>query len=295
MGDKIREQQRNQRPRAPRRLRARAPSARGASSSRRPPQRCGDVEAVIRRRGFADFVDVDAVVTDKTGPQHGLLFLVTDRASGCRLASRWGLGGGLRFLDLAFEPGDLHLKGRLRLAVLRRGPASAQLRPHSPARCRRGPCCCCRPARSSAYWPTVVGIMGCKLGMDPRQVENRSDLANQVIVGNSLFKTKRVKQPTLAAIEPPHHRPTPPRIVSERRNHCSRGPSTTFATKSAKRRHSHCSRFSYSITSSASASIVGGISRPSAFAVLRLMTRSNLVGCSTGRSAGLAPRKILST
>jgi len=113
MGDKIREQQRNQRPRAPRRLRARAPSARGASSSRRPPQRCGDVEAVIRRRGFADFVDVDAVVTDKNGPQHGLLFLVTDRASGCRLASRWGLGGGLRFLDLAFEPGDLHLKAAL--------------------------------------------------------------------------------------------------------------------------------------------------------------------------------------
>src|SRR5262249_54350006 len=85
--------------------------------------------------------------------------------------------------------------------------------------------------------PTVVGIMGCKLGIDPRQVENRSDLANQVIVGNGLFKTKRVKQPTLVVIEPPHHRPTPPRIVSERRNHCSREPSTTFATKSANRRH----------------------------------------------------------
>ena len=34
--------------------------------------------------------------------------------------------------------------------------------------------------------------------------------------------------------------------------------------------------------------------RPSAFAVLRLMISSNLVGCSTGRSAGLAPLKILS-
>src|SRR5262245_3367 len=79
--------------------------------------------------------------------------------------------------------------------------------------------------------------MGCKLGIDPRQVENRSDLANQVIVGNGLFKTKRVKQPTLVVIEPPHHRPTPPRIVSERRNHCSREPSTTFATKSALSRH----------------------------------------------------------
>src|SRR5437016_960990 len=38
-----------------------------------------------------------------------------------------------------------------------------------------------------------------------------------------------------------------------------------------------------------------GIVNPSALAVLRLTTSSNLVGCSTGRSAGLAPFKILST
>jgi hypothetical protein len=50
----------------------------------------------------------------------------------------------------------------------------------------------------------------------------------------------------------------------------------------------------YSITSSARASSVGGISIPSARAVLRLTTSSNLVGCSTGRSAGLAPLRILS-
>jgi hypothetical protein len=49
------------------------------------------------------------------------------------------------------------------------------------------------------------------------------------------------------------------------------------------------------ITSSAWKSSVGGMVRPSACAVLRLMTSSNLVGCSTGRSAGLAPLKILST
>jgi len=35
--------------------------------------------------------------------------------------------------------------------------------------------------------------------------------------------------------------------------------------------------------------------RPMALAVLRLMTKSNFVGCWTGRSAGLAPFKILST
>src|SRR5260370_38216298 len=38
----------------------------------------------------------------------------------------------------------------------------------------------------------------------------------------------------------------------------------------------------YSITSSARATSVAGISMPSSFAVLRLMNSSNLVGCSTG-------------
>src|SRR5262249_18948906 len=50
----------------------------------------------------------------------------------------------------------------------------------------------------------------------------------------------------------------------------------------------------HSITSSARASNVAGRSSPSAFAVVRLMVRSNLVGCSTGMSAGLAPRRTLS-
>src|SRR5262249_7548044 len=49
----------------------------------------------------------------------------------------------------------------------------------------------------------------------------------------------------------------------------------------------------HSMTSSASASNWSGTSRPSAFAVLRLITSSNLVGCHTGRSAGLAPFRIL--
>src|SRR6202011_4841664 len=40
----------------------------------------------------------------------------------------------------------------------------------------------------------------------------------------------------------------------------------------------------HSMTSSASARSWGGIVRPSVFAVLRLMTISNLVGCITGSS-----------
>jgi hypothetical protein len=51
----------------------------------------------------------------------------------------------------------------------------------------------------------------------------------------------------------------------------------------------------YSITWSACSSSDCGIVRPKAFAVFRLMTNSNFVGCSMGRSAGLAPFRILST
>src|SRR5712691_5442544 len=48
----------------------------------------------------------------------------------------------------------------------------------------------------------------------------------------------------------------------------------------------------HSITSSARARSDCGTVRPSALAVFKLMTSSNLVGCSTGRSAGLAPLRI---
>src|SRR5262245_48501611 len=51
----------------------------------------------------------------------------------------------------------------------------------------------------------------------------------------------------------------------------------------------------HSITWSARSRNDSGMVKPSAFAVVRLMTRSNLVGCSTGMSPGFAPRRILST
>src|SRR5262249_31100066 len=95
--------------------------------------------------------------------------------------------------------------------------------------------------------------------------ENRSDLANQLILGNDLFKIKRIKQLPLAVIEPPHHRPPPQRIESERANHSARKPLMTFATKSA---NSGCEQSQqgrrYSITSSAATSSPGGTVRPSA-------------------------------
>src|SRR5690242_9254134 len=48
----------------------------------------------------------------------------------------------------------------------------------------------------------------------------------------------------------------------------------------------------HSITSSASARSFGGMLRPSALAVFRLITNSIFVGCKTGRSAGLDPLRI---
>ena len=51
----------------------------------------------------------------------------------------------------------------------------------------------------------------------------------------------------------------------------------------------------YSITSSARTSSIGGTSSPSALAVAMLITSSNLVGWSTGRSAGFAPLSMRPT
>ena len=51
----------------------------------------------------------------------------------------------------------------------------------------------------------------------------------------------------------------------------------------------------HSITSSARASRVAGKSRPSALAVLRLITSSYRVGACTGRSAGFSPLRMRST
>jgi hypothetical protein len=51
----------------------------------------------------------------------------------------------------------------------------------------------------------------------------------------------------------------------------------------------------YSISLSARATSDADTSTPIALAVFRLITSSNLVGCSTGISAGLMPRRILTT
>src|SRR5262249_28012897 len=63
------------------------------------------------------------------------------------------------------------------------------------------------------------------------------------------------------------------------------------------RRHAAEKRYEvaalHSITSSARASSIGGMSRLSERAVCKLRTNSNLVDCRTGRSAGFVPLRML--
>src|SRR5262249_34519391 len=90
-------------------------------------------------------------------------------------------------------------------------------------------------------------------------------------------------------------RERPRRRAAEQRDEIAPAPPIVFESVLNRRRRPSAHADFHSIISSARASSVGGTSRPRTFAVVRLMTRSNLVGCSTGISAGFAPRRILST
>ena len=69
------------------------------------------------------------------------------------------------------------------------------------------------------------------------------------------------------------------------------GPKPAVGSCNNKCRHKQ----TYSITSPASARSIGGTVNPNVFAVLRLITKSNLVGCNIGRSAGFSPLRIRPT
>jgi hypothetical protein len=115
----------------------------------------------------------------------------------------------------------------------------------------------------------------------PAQLANESFRADYVRFGNSVSAVMQVLMrsdiPAAEAFFRDHLRVSRPEILAA---------TLQFLNPSAGL---------HSITSSARASNVAGTSRPSAFAVLRLMTRSSLVGCTTGRSAGFSPRRILAT
>jgi hypothetical protein len=102
-------------------------------------------------------------------------------------------------------------------------------------------------------------------------------------------------------LPPPQFRSPSAMRMSVRVKPGPRGVSATRPLRGRKRnskRHSMMSQScqqrsstAHSIISSAATSRPGGTVRPSAFAVLRLITVSYLVSTCTGRSAGLAPRR----
>src|SRR5262249_47447184 len=92
-----------------------------------------------------------------------------------------------------------------------------------------------------------------------------------------------------SAVEEPDHRHRWLLLRARRERPCGR--------RAAEQRYERAALHvpGHSITSSASASSVGGISTPTAFAVARLMTSSNLAPTSTGRSPGFSPLRIRPT
>ena len=87
----------------------------------------------------------------------------------------------------------------------------------------------------------------------------------------------------------------PPNIVSPGCNHDDLLPQSRTVFPAALSKMARIGGNLHSITSSARASTVAGMSRPSAWAVFRLMTRSYLVGACTGRSDGFSPLSMRST
>jgi hypothetical protein len=79
--------------------------------------------------------------------------------------------------------------------------------------------------------------------------------------------------------------------LSSADGHCRRGPRVE-ATQQSQRHTGREGKFAafHSIASLARSRSRGGISIPSAFAVLRLMTNSKVVGCTTGKSAAAQTR-----
>jgi hypothetical protein len=95
----------------------------------------------------------------------------------------------------------------------------------------------------------------------------------------------------LGHLRPSHSAPVPINVrYAPNSDQITNKPRMTLSARSGLMHRSKL--HSYSITSSAVNRNLVGMSRPSAFTVLRLMISSNLVDKMTGKSAGLSPLRI---
>src|SRR5262245_54460086 len=75
-----------------------------------------------------------------------------------------------------------------------------------------------------------------KLGVHPRQIQNRIDPANQMIGRNHVIEMELIEQLALIALQPPHHSQPPPAQVVRGRNQCSPKTATDFCNKILSKR-----------------------------------------------------------
>ncbi len=155
-----------------------------------------------------------------------------------------------------------------------------------------------KASHASSHWTTACTVRRLQplthrpLRRQPTSRTISSPIA-RIIRGNQIPIARRNTHLSLPAVSSLGGFPTPAAGLRSTAI-TGRHPKTfTFATGSRIDAPQQLRR--YSITSSARASSAGDRAMPSALTVFRLIRSSNLVGCWIGRSAGLAPFRILST
>src|SRR5262249_36828825 len=156
------------------------------------------------------------------------------------------------------------------------------------------------------------GVPGCRHSLRPLRYDEvhlePDQLGRQV--GQPVDPTLRISivDDNILALNPPElAQPLPERVEQGRPIGRGRQPKETYPRhlarlllRARRERPTRCRAAEqrderaalHSTTSSARCCKNHGTSSPSALAVLRLMTRSNLVGRTTGKSPGLAPLRI---
>jgi len=120
----------------------------------------------------------------------------------------------------------------------------------------------------------------------------RKRRARNILFAVTLLRTSTQSSLKGASLELIVARPRPLAPIAKCSDRCSFGGRHRPALRASQLWAQQQKSCLYSITSSASNCREFGTSIPSDFAAFKLMTSSNLVGCSTGRSAGFLPMRI---
>jgi hypothetical protein len=154
------------------------------------------------------------------------------------------------------------------------------------------------PTATSTFFVPRSSIQAATFGMH-RQLMLRHIARFFRLAGERAIPAARRKDSLASGLDRPiHGTRRSPKWVKLRRTQCEHMSSGLLPNSDIARRPRHFAfvpisdiAIYYSITLSARADKASGTVTPIALAVLRLITSSNFVGCSIGRSAGALPRK----